>query len=94
MAQLQKIEEDEKFQRLRKRLGNLGFGYEFMANGLYAKFGGTRWKLNVADLRAIVNLAWNTPSTKVIKRTLDKRGVDVALLRTLLLWERYMKGRA
>jgi DNA-directed RNA polymerase subunit RPC12/RpoP len=93
LAKMQRDEENAKLLRLRTILGKIGFCYDFN-RGLYAHFGNTNWKLSTDDAEAIIKLTWNTPQTRLIKRTFESRKANPILAKALLMWEYYMKRRA
>lgn len=81
-----KTQEDavKAFNQLRERLGKDNFGYQFRKEMWYAKYGGTIWKLTEQDVDAILKSKWDTATTQIIHKTLQRRGVNPLLARTLL----------
>ena len=81
-----KAQEDavKAFNQLRERLGKENFGYQFRKETWYAKYGGTIWKLTEQDIDAILKSKWDTATTQIIHKTLQRRSVSPLLARTLL----------
>jgi len=88
-AENKKRDEQLYLKKLRDTLGSWGFGYVFQNGLCYARFGGTVWKLDAEDIKAIMEQTWHTPKTTVIKNTLDKRQIKPAMAQKLLQWENY-----
>jgi len=86
MADKKRNDELLRLQSLRRKMGTIGFGYEFR-QVWYARFGGTVWKLTNDDTKAISNYTWDTPQTIIIKRTFDNKGVNSHTARLLLIYE-------
>lgn len=83
-----KVNEDKLYlKQLRDKLGNLNFCYVFQNNLCYARFGGTVWKLDRDDEKAILEQTWHTPKTIVIKNTFLKREIKPIMAQKLLYWE-------
>jgi len=94
---VQKKKRDDELQWLqdaRKRMGKIGFGYEFRKQTWYARFGGTVWKLTPDDVQSIRKCTWDTPQTTVIKRTFDNKGIKAILAKSLLIFEMLIQSRA
>lgn len=96
IVKVQEKKRDDDLQWLqdsRKRMGKIGFGYEFRKQVWYARFGGTVWKLTNDDVQAIRNSTWDTPQTMIIKRTFYNKGVKLILAKSLLMWEMLIHNR-
>ncbi len=95
-AVAKKVRDDalEALNQLRKRMGKINFGYEFKNQMWYCRFGGTVWKLTDDDVQAICTSKWCSPNTTVIKRTFDKKGINSALARVLLVGEITEKNKS
>ena len=97
VIKMQEKKRDDELQWLqdaRKRMGKVGFSYEFRKQTWYAKFGGTVWKLTSDDVQSIRKCTWDTPQTIIIKRTFDNKGIKAVLAKSLLMWEMIIQSRA
>jgi hypothetical protein len=87
LAKKVRDDELEALNQLRSRMGKVNFGYEFKKETWYCRFGGTIWKLTEDDIQSICASKWGSPNTAIIKRTFDKKGMNPALARVLLVAE-------
>ena len=94
VAKKKRDDELQWLQEHRKRMGKMGFSYEFKKQAWYARFGGTVWKLTPDDVKAIRSCTWDTPQTMIIKRTFDNKGVKAILAKSLLIFEMLIQSRA
>ena len=96
VIKVEKKKVDDELQWLldeRKKMGKLGFSYEFRKQTWYARFGGTIWKLNPDDVQSIRECTWDTPQTIIIKRTFDNKGIKATLAKSLLVGEILIQSR-
>jgi len=77
-------DKQEMFEKMRDKLGKLGFSYEFKSGIWYARFAGTLWKLDTNDRSAILTGNYNTSKTIVIKNTLTKRKIQLSEIQKFL----------
>ena len=83
-AELELKKAEQEFENLKRKLGKLGFCYEFRNGEWCARFGGTIWKLSQDDTLAILAGDYNTQKTITIKNTFNKRNIDLSMAEKLL----------